>query len=59
MLVFSVFLQVFPSTIPVSDLEGSCDLGLRPCEEWCVYGIHGHPGNFGCFLSGLDNCGTY
>lgn len=36
---------VFLSMIPVSDLEGTnCDMGLRPCKEWCVYGIHGHPG---------------
>lgn len=21
-------------------------MGLRPCKEWCVYGIHGRPGSF-------------
>lgn len=42
----SVFSQVFPSRIPISDLEGTCDLGLRPFKEWRVYCIHNHPGNF-------------
>jgi len=35
---------VFSSRIQISDLEGACDMGLRPCKEWCVYGIHGRPG---------------
>lgn len=24
-------------------------MGLRPCTEWCVYGIHGRPGSFAWF----------
>ncbi|XP_020614289.1 nucleic acid dioxygenase ALKBH1-like [Orbicella faveolata] len=37
---------VFSSRIQISDLEGACDMGLRPCKEWCVYDIHGRPGSF-------------
>jgi len=46
-----VFSQVFPSRIPISDLEGTFDLGLRPLKEWRVYCIHNHPGNLGCLLN--------
>lgn len=48
---FSVFSQVFPSRIPISDLEGTCDMGLRPFKEWHVYCIHYHPGNLGWLLN--------
>lgn len=29
-------------------------MGLTSCKEWCIYGIHGHPGNLSFNLWTFD-----
>ena len=36
--------QVTTTETHISDAARTSDFGLRPSNEWCVYGIRDHPG---------------